>query len=296
MKKILLFLGAVFASFSIVISASAQVAKPAESHGLLYKISGKNLKKPSYIYGTFHIICQTEMFGMDKLNELIGQSEQLLMEIDLDDPAVMQSMVASASMPDGKSLKDYLTPDQYAKVDEMFKNYVGVSVDLLNKYRPMMISVAFTSSPKVIGCQPPGSYDLSFMQTAVAKKIPVEGLETVALQLEKLDKKTFDDQAKELYEMALNPQKSIGEMQNIIRVYKTQNSEILYQTITGNFGGAEFEKGLLEERNTDWIPKIEKAIDEKGTFIAVGAGHLGGEKGVLSLLKKQGYTIESIKL
>ena len=39
---------------------------------------------------------------------------------------------------------------------------------------------------------------------------------------------------------------------------------------------------------------MEKAMQAKPTFFAVGAGHLGGEKGVLNLLKKQGYTVKAV--
>jgi uncharacterized protein YbaP (TraB family) len=53
---------------------------------------------------------------------------------------------------------------------------------------------------------------------------------------------------------------------------------------------------LLDDRNKDWIPKIEKAIGEKSSFIAVGGGHLGGKNGVVNLLRAKGYKVEAIKL
>ena len=57
---------------------------------------------------------------------------------------------------------------------------------------------------------------------------------------------------------------------------------------------SQFEKDLLETRNSSWIPKISKIVAEKPTFFAVGAGHLGGEKGVIALLRKQGFTVKAI--
>lgn len=296
MKKILSLFAAIIGLFSLSSNSSAQETKLSQSNALLYKISGKNLQKPSYIYGTIHIICQNDMFGMEKINGYIDQSEQLLMELEMDNMTEMQSMATKIAMPDGKTLKDYLNAEQYAKVDEMFKNYMGVSVDMFKSYRPMFLSVMISTSPKSLGCSAPGSYDLSFMQTAIGKKKDIVGLETVDLQFQKIDSKPFDVQAKELYEMALDPDKSINEFKAVVGVYKSQNAEILYKTITGRLGTSEVENVLLDERNADWIPKIEKAISEKVTFIAVGGGHLGGEKGVINLLRKQGYTVEAIKL
>lgn len=293
MKKFLTYIAAIFA---FIFPISAQSVQPTDSNGLLYKITGNSLEKPSYIYGTIHIICPDDMFGMEKLNNYIDQSEQVLMELDLDDPTVMQSMVGSMTMPDGKTLKDFLNPEQYAKVDEMFKDKIGISVDLVKTYRPMMLSVMVSTSPKSLGCTTPNSYDMSFSQTAVTKQKPVYGLETVAEQFAKIDKRPYADQAKELYEMAVSPQKSIDETKQMIEVYKSQNSDGLYKFIDGRLGNAEFQKAMLDERNIAWIPKIEKAIAEKTTFIAVGGGHLGGENGVLKLLRNKGYKIEAIKL
>lgn len=294
MKKFLALLLTFTGLFS---AASAQTAKPAQEHGLFYKISGKDLKQPSYIYGTIHIICPNEMFGMEKLNGYLEQTQGVLMELDLDNPAELQAMVSKLQIPDGKTLKDFLTAEQYAKVDEMFKSYVGAPVENVKSFHPFMLNVMVATSPKSLGCAPPGSYDMSFMQTAVAKKIPVEGLETIASQLEAINKKPIEKHAEDLYKMSLDPQKATDEFKELITIYKTQNAEELYQkSISGKLGDAEFEKIMLDARNIDWIPKIEKSIAEKPTFIAVGGGHLGGKNGVINLLKAKGYTVEAIKL
>jgi uncharacterized protein YbaP (TraB family) len=52
---------------------------------------------------------------------------------------------------------------------------------------------------------------------------------------------------------------------------------------------------LLDNRNQNWIPKIEKVAKEKPTLFAVGAAHLPGENGVIALLRKKGYTVEAVK-
>ena len=52
---------------------------------------------------------------------------------------------------------------------------------------------------------------------------------------------------------------------------------------------------LLNNRNKNWISKIDKYVKQKPTFIAVGAAHLGGQNGVISLLKKQGFKVEPVR-
>jgi uncharacterized protein len=51
---------------------------------------------------------------------------------------------------------------------------------------------------------------------------------------------------------------------------------------------------LLEERNKNWVPQMEEAMKAKSIFMGVGAGHLGGDYGVISLLRKAGYSVEPI--
>jgi uncharacterized protein len=78
--------------------------------------------------------------------------------------------------------------------------------------------------------------------------------------------------------------------------YKKRDLEILLKSIDAEKGMmADFENEMLYKRNLAWIPEIKKLITEKSTFIAVGAGHLGGENGVLQLLKNEGYTINVIE-
>jgi uncharacterized protein YbaP (TraB family) len=294
-----LWLAILVFSTAIVSSAQQKKRQPdkvVETPGLLYKITGKDLKKPSYLFGTIHIVCPNDMFSMEKLNGYLDQTDQLLMELDLDNAAEMMAMGQGMQMAGGKTLKDFLTAEQFAKVDEMFKNYMGFSAENVKQIKPFISSVMISTSPKALGCAP-NSYELSFLKAAAEKKKPIEGLETVASQFAAFEKHPLEKQAKSLYEMALNPQKSIDQFKMLVETYNTQNAESLYILIdTQMKSEKDFQGVLLDDRNKDWIPKIEKAIGEKSSFIAVGGGHLGGKNGVVKLLRAKGYKVEAIKL
>ena len=97
--------------------------------------------------------------------------------------------------------------------------------------------------------------------------------------------------------MAADPTKAIAELKKLMDIYKTQDVEKLFDATTKQeTDEKEFHARLLDERNLSWIPKLEVAFKEKPTFVAVGAGHLGGKKGVLSLLRKKGYQVNPVKL
>jgi hypothetical protein len=81
----------------------------------------------------------------------------------------------------------------------------------------------------------------------------------------------------------------------MIDLYKKQDIEALTKMISGQMVGIKgMQDELLDKRNQNWIPAIEQNIRQKSTFFAVGAGHLGGEKGVLKLLQQKGYTLKSL--
>lgn len=297
MKRIslLTFLCLGFAAFGAVVTQAQIKAKP-DAPSLLYQVSGKGLAKPSYIFGTFHAICPNDMVPFKSLDTYLARTEQLMMEIDMDDAAEMQLMRRGIIISDGKTLKDFLTPEQFVKVDEMMKSLLGYSAEDLKMVKPLMLGVMALTSPKAIGCTPT-VYDLTLMQNAVAKKMPVVGLETVASQLKVIDSRPINKQATDLYEIARDPQKSINELKKLMAVYKLQDSDKLFETTNSLMtSDKEFQTRLLAERNVAWIPKLEAAFKEKTTFVAVGAGHLGGKKGVIKLLRKKGYRVKPVKL
>ena len=267
-----------------------------DSAALLYKITGKDLAKPSYLFGTIHIICPNDLFGMEQLGGYLQQTDRLYLEIDMDNPEVMSKMMSALSMPPGKSLQDYLTPEKYAKVDEMFQSVLGVPVGMLGRFSPFGLSVAIGASPKATGCPVPASYETKLVELAAAINKTVDGLETIEEQIAAINKTPIEKQAEGLYKMALDPQKSITQFKDLLAAYKLQDAEKLMEFITSqSTDDPDFQKNLLDERNKNWIPRIEKAIKEMPTFIAVGGGHLGGQTGVVRLLREQGYTVEPIK-
>jgi len=214
------------------------------------------LKKPSYLFGTIHLMCEKDMFPAEKLKSYINQTEQMMLELDLDDPIVMQKATKGLMLPEGKTMKTYLKPEEYAKVDELFKNYLGVSFDHFQTFKPLLASVVLLTSPKVIGCQPPSAYDAFLAQTATTNKMPILGLETVEAENAALDSVPFDKQIEALNKMAANPEKSFGDFKNMYQIYLTQNSDELYNLTVKEFkaDGMSQEK-LLDERNTKHLAK-----------------------------------------
>jgi uncharacterized protein YbaP (TraB family) len=278
------------------VTTNGQTKANQDPPSLLYEVRGKGLARPSYILGTFHAVCPSDMVPFETLDPYLTRTDQVLMEVDLDDPSELGSLAAGVLIPGGKTWKDFLTPAQFAKVDAMTMSMLGYSAENVKAIKPMMLSVLIVTSPKVVGCTP-NTYDLSLMQIAAVKKKPVIGLETVAEQFAMIDSKPIARQAKELYEMSLDPQKSIRQFKQLSAAYKSRNTDKLVEISAEQMRDDKaFAKRLLDDRNVKWVPKIEGLIKTKPTFIAVGAAHLGGEKGLIRLLRSRGYDVRPIKL
>lgn len=268
----------------------------AQDKALLYKVTGPGLSQPSYLYGTFHLICPTDLQITDPIKKAIGDAQQVYLELDMDDPAMMMSMQKAMMMPNGKNIKELLSPDDYTVLDEYLKKKMNMGLAQVGMLKPIgLMSLMYMT---LLPCQP-ASYDLTFAQMAAADKKEVLGLESLEAEIAALDKIPMADQLKGLVDMAKKPEEAQKEFTNMVAVYKSHDLSKLMNTIkSSQFSGgdmAQFEASLLNERNASWLPVIEKAAKEKPTFFAFGAGHLGNEQGVVNLLRKKGYTVTPVQ-
>jgi uncharacterized protein len=271
------------------------VSKRQSSPALLYEITGPGLKKPSYLFGTIHLICEKDMFS--PVVGYLDKAEQLMLEMDIGDPALMQKVLIASMMDGGKSVKDQLTAEEFARIDKMYKEYVGIPFAALQNLKPMISSTYLYMSPKVLGCQPPMMYDNYFAKAATTRKLPVVGLETAEEQIAVLDSNSVEKQLNDLSAMSADPAAKIGEFHKLYKIYLSQDSDALHRYTEKQFKDSGFSaQKMLHGRNAKWIPKIEAAVAAKPSFIAVGAAHLGGQKGVVNLLRAKGYTVKPIRL
>jgi uncharacterized protein YbaP (TraB family) len=265
-----------------------------EEKSLLYEISGNGLAQPSYIYGTIHIICKDDFVITEATKQKFSETQQVYLEIDMDDPKMMPEMMKSMYMTDGSTLKSLMLESDYQKVSQFFKDSIKINIGTMDKMKPFVLSSM--TIPKLLAC-PSQSYEETFVKMAKNEQKEVLGLETVQEQFGALDKMGMKKQADMmLVKMIENWNAGKQELKQLITDYKNQDVEAMYEDMAkSKTMDAEFEEDLLVTRNQNWIPKIQKITKEKPTFFAVGAGHLGGKKGVIALLRNEGFTVKAVK-
>lgn len=280
-----------FTIFTLLFFVSTTFAQ--QDKGLLYEISGNELTKPSYVFGTFHIMCANDYVMSDAVKGKFQETQQVVLELDMDDPQMMMQMQQQMFMKDGQSLKNLLAADDYQIVGDYFKDSLQMPFQMLEKVKPFALTSMLY--PKVLGC-PLESFEMNFVKLSKEQNKEILGLESVADQMSVFDKIPYQKQAESLVEVVEQMDKSRAEFSQMVVTYKTEDIDAIAAMIAEEESEyAEYSDILLADRNKNWIAKITDFAKEKPTFFAVGAGHLGGKEGVINLLRETGYTVKAVR-
>lgn len=281
------------------ISANSQSGKPRPlEKSLLWEISGNGLAKPSYLYGTIHMICKDDAALGDSLVAAIERSDRVYFEVDMDNLMEMLTALKDFKMKNDTTLADLLSKEDYEKVKEyMESKSTLLPFSKLETYKPMLASSLLMESG--IGCEESVAMEQLILEVAKKNKKRVEGLETMSYQASIFDSIPYKLQAEQLLKYVNDGGNQSGadkQFEEMIEAYKAQDIEKLGQFVSTDDGGlGDYEDILIYHRNSNWVQKLRTIMPGKSLTIAVGAGHLAGEKGVIKLLRKEGYTVRPIK-
>ncbi len=281
--------------FTLIILVSVTFLLNAQEleKSLLWKVTGNGIDAPSYIFGTFHMLCPDDLVIPEKVEKAMEQSEQLVLELDFDDPQIMLTIQQGMMFRDGTTAKDYLSEEEYKKVSDFFVNKMELPFAALVGIKPF-----FLSSMTILyflDCQPV-SIEQKLTELAGKQGIEVVGLETVGEQLGFVDSIPLEDAA-EMLLLSIDDENEMQGMTDELVAKYLEEDLLGLQVILDRYMEEEYTEindNLLVNRNRDWIPKIMEIAGTQPSFIAFGAGHLTGEEGVIKLLRKEGYNVEPV--
>jgi uncharacterized protein YbaP (TraB family) len=278
---------------SCLAQPAEKIQSSTDNNTLLWEISGKGLDKPSYLFGTFHLMCKEDIKFSKALMQALKNAEEVYFEMDLDDPSNTLGALLFMNMKNGKTLKDLYSDTEYDRLKEYFEDSLGTPLAMLSRMKPNFLEALLY--PKMMPCKTMSGVEEELMLLAKDQKKEIKGFETIAFQASVFDSIPYEKQAKDL----LKTIDSIGEYQRsfdtMLLVYKNQQlSEIENLFNKTEFGMEDNRDVLLDNRNKNWVGQLNNILPKKNIFMAVGAGHLVGEKGLIELLKKEGYTLRPL--
>jgi uncharacterized protein YbaP (TraB family) len=269
-----------------------------DNNTLLWRISGNGLQKPSYLFGTIHMLCGADAGLSDNMKSVIRKADEVYFEVDLDNIIEMLAVMTKMKMKGDTTLRELLTEADYEKVKAFFEAKSSIlPFSMLETYKPILaLSTVQESSMQ---CESMAMMEQVIMEEAKLSKKKIKGMETMAYQAGVLDSIPYKLQAEQLvsYIDNLNTNKSEDkELEEMMNAYKSQNLEQLEELMKKNdMGIGNFTDVLLYNRNRNWVAKLKDILPGKTLLVAVGAGHLPGDQGVINLLRKAGYTLTPIE-
>ena len=263
-------------------------------HTLLWRISGKKITQPSYLFGTMHVLCTRDATLSDSLKAAIAHCDEIYFEINLSDMAGMLNSMKYMRMNDSKKLSDLLKPDEYARVKDYFAKHSSMlPFSLLERFKPMLISGLVEE--QALDCETTDGMELMIMKEAKHGK-PVNGLETAEFQAGLFDSIPYETQAKELINYIDSSDQNKQMTRQLVDLYNKQDLDGIDELSRKEDGGMSgYMDLLLYARNRKWAKNLDSLLRKKSLLIAVGAAHLPGKGGVIDLLRKEGYTVEPVK-
>lgn len=284
------------------VGGNASPAIPKTENSLLWEISGKDLNQNSYLYGTIHMIGKDDFFLTDATKEAFSKTNKVTFEINMEDMTDMSKimpLMMKAFMAGDTTLKDLLTASEYSQVADYFEK-IGLPMMFLDRIKPMFLSALTAGGDANImdgGTNADiKSYEIELMEMAKKDDKAIDGLETAEYQMSMFDSIPYKVQAKMLVESINTQGGGEDELAKLVKLYKEQNLDGMQQLMKDDEQGiGKYEDLLLIGRNKNWIPIMGQMMNAQATFFAVGAGHLGGEEGVVALLRKEGYTVKPLK-
>jgi uncharacterized protein len=279
----------------IVLSYSGTVAQsPVENH-LLWEVSGNGLKQPSYLFGTFHLLGSQYIDSLANVMTKFNSSRTFVGELLFDSTMTIRMM--SAAVMKDSTLNQVLGEEWYAKTSDWFRELSGMPLEMFKNFNPttiniMMMSMLYQQTDK----QSRTPMDLHF-QALAKKQKKLIGLETIDMQIEVLyGSTTYRQQAAHLIDFVKDKTASRQQLFIMTRLYREQNLSGL-QALSFTDTHTQREKAvLLDNRNAAWAKVLPDLFREQSTFVAVGALHLAGEEGLVTLLRQLGFNVKPLPL
>ena len=279
---------------------------------ILYRISGKGLESPSYIVGTYHLAPASFADSIPGMRQAVEQTNQVCGELDMMDafkPENTAKLLKAQMLPEGTTLSSLLTAEQLERLNALLLDVMGSNLNdetfaaQMDKMTPAALSTTLSLQSYIKRTEsfnPMELIDNYFQMLALQSGKAIKGFETVDFQMGILFGESLEKQVSDLMCMVDHFEETDEMVNRITTAYFSQNLKQIEEAMEEESKiecdtTDENENRLINNRNSNWLEMMPDMMAEQPTLFVVGAGHLCGEKGVLKLLEKAGYTVEGVK-
>jgi hypothetical protein len=274
------------------------LALPAQARDrhVLWTVEGKH--NTVYLLGSIHVLRASDEGLPAIADEAYSDAEQIVMEIDMDDPAsqplaMFGAMQRAAMLPPGQSLRSVLGAD-YERVQAQALE-AGVDLASLDQVAPWFVAITLMSLELAKrGFDPALGVEQTVASRAMADRKPIIGLETAEQQFAVMSSLPLAEQKRFLLMSLEEADRMDTELESLLAAWRAGDTDELETLLSSEFERfPELYKPLTEDRNRVWVEKLAGLLDDDDDYlVVVGALHLVGRNSVVDLLRTRGYDVE----
>ncbi|MDR6831892.1 MULTISPECIES: TraB/GumN family protein [unclassified Sphingopyxis] len=289
--------GSNIASAAEPVAAAAPAAAMTDADPALWVV--KDADTTIYLFGTVHVLKPGLSWFDEAVKTAFDKSDEMMLELVMpeDQAAVAKTMMPLAMDTTGKTIPSRLTADEL-KAYQAAMVSVGVPANAFDSFEPWFPAMTLSVLPLTkLGYDPEQGAEKLLTKFAKDSSKPVSGLETLEEQLGFFDKLPETQQVAFLNSVVKDMDKLGPMLDRMVVLWAKGDPDGLAVAMNESMAATpELATMLLYDRNQRWADQIKTRMDKPGTvFIAVGAGHLAGEKSVQDYLKARGLTATRVK-
>jgi len=284
----------------LLLACAALLPSAAWAQNLLWQVS--SLTNHVYLFGTIHV-GRPEWYPLPvAVNEALADSNELAVEADITDRKAIAETGAGTTYTPPDSLANHVSKEDFARFVRLLPNYHLPEREIVQMKPFMAVSLLVFAEWARLGYVPELGVDGYLISRARAELKPVVELEGVREQVKLMDSLT-DAQNRTLFASTLGAIESgltdeqikgtvrawqVGDPQALLDVAQRYEAQVK--------GSAELDEKFIWSRNAAMVDKIAVWLDgsRDPRFVAVGALHLVGPRGIVELLRKRGYVVRQI--
>jgi uncharacterized protein YbaP (TraB family) len=284
-----------------------EAAATLNGRGLLWKLE-KEGQAPSFLFGTMHMTDKRVTTLPPSAQKAFDAAGTVVIETTdvLDQAKMMAAIMKKPELmmfTDETTLASLLSPEDKAAVDKALSER-GIPPASVAKMKPWMLSAMVALPACEMARKAAGApvLDVKLAEDAKAKGKKLEGLETAASQLEAMASLPMDFHVRGLVDTLKLGNRIDDVVETMIEIYQSGRTGMFWPLFRAvlpagddeEAGYAAFEETMVNARNRVMAEHALPILAEGSAFIAVGAMHLAGPKGLIEQLRQDGYTVTPV--
>jgi uncharacterized protein len=273
-------------------TATGAQSRPA-ARGFIWSVERDG--KTSWLVGSLHVLTPDAHPLPATMEQAFGKARTLMEETDVNDlasPEIMGIVATKGLFTNGESLKTILPAATYTLLTQRMAP-TGLPMEMVAMMRPWMAAITLSGLElQKAGFDPELGVDLHYRRKASKNGMALSMLETPGEQIDYLAGLPMDVQVTQLRKTLEEGDTELREVREIAAAWRAGDALAIERLLIQSMKDSPaFYQSLVVDRNRRWIPRIESCLSTGSCFIVVGAAHMVGSDGLITMLRQKGYRI-----